>query len=182
MFTTFTLLVAVGGGCRLALSRVLRHRFSITLSLPPVLAGIILVLSGVPDWVRPVSLKRSLNFTTIALGAFRGKLGFLLQCRSYGEPNVLVVRSQTSWRKPTKSRPCWQEECSSFFATKKLRLLKSRRLPDSLAYRPMSKFAPQQTQTPRAQPVSTMTDASTKQKKLPSCLTPIASALLGVDV
>lgn len=68
MFTTFTLLVAVGGGCRLALSKVLRHRFSITPSLPPVLAGIILVLAGLPDWVRPVPFPFPLGLT----------LGFLL--------------------------------------------------------------------------------------------------------
>lgn len=66
--------------CRLmpdeACREVLRHARSLALpvvggsdgSLPPVLAGILLVLAGVPDWVRPIPFPFSLSLT----------LGFLL--------------------------------------------------------------------------------------------------------
>ncbi|MDU8928219.1 hypothetical protein RXV86_12550 [Alisedimentitalea sp. MJ-SS2] len=67
MLTTFTLLVAVGGGFRLALSWALKHRFGLQLSIPQGLATVLLVLSAIPDWLKPIPFPLSLGFTLGAL-------------------------------------------------------------------------------------------------------------------
>jgi len=54
MFTTFTLLTAVGVGLRLALSWGLARRFDVSLSVPQALAGALLVLASLPDWLKPL--------------------------------------------------------------------------------------------------------------------------------
>lgn len=67
MLTTFTLLAAVGVGFRLALSWALRRRFDLYLSVPQALAGAVLVLACLPDWVKPFPYPLPLSFTLGAL-------------------------------------------------------------------------------------------------------------------
>lgn len=54
MLTTFTLLTAAGVGFRLALAWGLRKRYNLRLTIPEVLAVVLLVLAGLPDWLRPI--------------------------------------------------------------------------------------------------------------------------------
>ncbi len=54
MLPTFTLLAAVGVCFRLALSWALKRRFNLYLSVPQAFAGAVLVLAGLPDWVKPL--------------------------------------------------------------------------------------------------------------------------------
>ena len=63
MFTTFTLLVAVGCSLRLALSWILRRRFDVGLSVPQALAGALVVLAGLPDLLKPFAYPLPLSFT-----------------------------------------------------------------------------------------------------------------------
>lgn len=63
MFTTFTLLLAVGCGFRLALSWALRRRFNLYLSVPQALAGAVVVLAGLPDFLKPFAYPLPLSFT-----------------------------------------------------------------------------------------------------------------------
>jgi hypothetical protein len=77
MFTTFTLLLAVGFSFRLALNWGLKRRFELWLSVPQALAGAIVVLAGLPDLLKPFAYPLPLSFT----------LGFLL-------PDLLLRRSR----------------------------------------------------------------------------------------
>ena len=63
MFTTFTLLVAVGVGLRVALSWGLRRRFALSLSVPQALACAILILACLPDWIKPLPYPFPLSVT-----------------------------------------------------------------------------------------------------------------------
>ena len=63
MFTTFTLLLAVGCGFRLALSWGLRRRFDVGLSIPQALAGALVVLAGLPDLLKPFAYPLPLSLT-----------------------------------------------------------------------------------------------------------------------
>jgi hypothetical protein len=63
MFTTFTLLLAVGCSLRLALSWVLRRRLNVGLSVPQALAGVLVVLAGLPDLLMPFPYPLPLSFT-----------------------------------------------------------------------------------------------------------------------
>jgi len=63
MFTTFTLLVAVGCSLRLALNWILRRRFAVGLSVPQALAGALVVLAGLPDFLQPLSFPIPLGMT-----------------------------------------------------------------------------------------------------------------------
>lgn len=63
MFTTFTLLLAVGCSFRLALSWVFRRRFDVGLSVPQALAGALVVLAGLPDILKPFAYALPLSFT-----------------------------------------------------------------------------------------------------------------------
>ena len=67
MFTTFTLLLAVGCGCRLALNWGLRRRFDLCLSVPQALAGALVVLAGLPDLLKPFAYPLPLSITLGAL-------------------------------------------------------------------------------------------------------------------
>lgn len=62
MFTTFTLLLAAGAGCRLALSLVLRRRFDLTIEIPQGLSVILVVLACLPRWASPVTIPVPLSF------------------------------------------------------------------------------------------------------------------------
>nr|WP_319948466.1 hypothetical protein [uncultured Shimia sp.] len=63
MFTTFTLLVAVGCGFRLALNWGLRRRFDLGLSVPQALASGLVVLAGLPDLIKPIAYPLPLSLT-----------------------------------------------------------------------------------------------------------------------
>lgn len=54
MFTHFTLLFVAGVGSRLAASWALRKSFEVNLSIPQILAALLLVLATLPGWLQPV--------------------------------------------------------------------------------------------------------------------------------
>ena len=53
MFTTFTALALAGGGLRLVLQWQLQRRWGISLAVPQILAGAIVVLAGLPSFLQP---------------------------------------------------------------------------------------------------------------------------------
>jgi hypothetical protein len=63
MFTTFTLLIAVGVCFRLALNWVLQRHFSVRFAAPQALAGALVVLAGLPDWLKPLPYPLPLSLT-----------------------------------------------------------------------------------------------------------------------
>ncbi len=63
MLTTFTLLVVTGGVLRLALIWGLHRRYQLDLSVPQALAGVLLMLAGLPDILKPFSFPLPLSFT-----------------------------------------------------------------------------------------------------------------------
>ncbi len=67
MFTTFTLLVAASGALRLALSWGLKRRFGFSFGVPQILAGALVVLSGLPDLIKPFAYPVPLSITLGAL-------------------------------------------------------------------------------------------------------------------
>lgn len=62
MLTTFTLLLAAGAGCRLALSMELRRRYDLTIEIPQGLSVILVVLACLPSWASPVTIPVPLGF------------------------------------------------------------------------------------------------------------------------
>ncbi|UOA33002.1 hypothetical protein DSM110093_02812 [Sulfitobacter sp. DSM 110093] len=67
MFTTFTLLIAVGVGFRLTLSWALRRKFDLSLAVPQAVAGAFLILACLPSWLQPITLPLPVSFTLGAL-------------------------------------------------------------------------------------------------------------------
>ena len=63
MLTTFTLLVVTGGILRLALDWGLHRRYQLDLSVPQALAGVLVMLAGLPDILKPFRLPLPLSFT-----------------------------------------------------------------------------------------------------------------------
>ncbi len=63
MLSTFPLLMAAGVGLRLALSHLLNHRYDVRLVVPPALAALLVVLSGLPGWLSPVCYPLPLSLT-----------------------------------------------------------------------------------------------------------------------
>ncbi len=57
MMTTFTLLALAGGALRVALNWVLRRYFGLSLSFPQGLAGVLLLLTALPEFISPFSLQ-----------------------------------------------------------------------------------------------------------------------------
>lgn len=62
MLTTFTLLLAAGAGCRLALSLALSRYSERTLEVPQALAVVLIVLACLPAWASPLALPVPLSF------------------------------------------------------------------------------------------------------------------------
>lgn len=62
MLTTFTLLVAAGGGFRLAVSWCLRKRYDLRLTISEALAALLLVLAGLPEWLSPIPFPLHFSF------------------------------------------------------------------------------------------------------------------------
>jgi hypothetical protein len=58
MLTTFTLLLAAGVGCRLALSLALSRYSDRALEVPQTLAIIVIVLACLPAWASPLALEQ----------------------------------------------------------------------------------------------------------------------------
>ena len=63
MFTTFTALALAGGGLRLVLEWQLKKRWGISLAVPQILAGAIVVLAGLPDFLKPFPFPIPLSLT-----------------------------------------------------------------------------------------------------------------------
>ena len=63
MFTTFTALALAGGGLRLVLQWQLRKRWDISLAVPQVLAGTLMVLAGLPSMLQPLPFPIPLSLT-----------------------------------------------------------------------------------------------------------------------
>ena len=63
MFTTFTALALAGGGLRLVLEWQLKRRWGISLAVPQILAGAIVVLAGLPDFLKPFPFPIPLSLT-----------------------------------------------------------------------------------------------------------------------
>ena len=61
MISTFVLLTVVGSVCRLGLNWVVRRKFRVSLGLPPILALALVVLTGLPDILSPVSINLPLG-------------------------------------------------------------------------------------------------------------------------
>ena len=76
MLTLFLLLAAAGGVLRLALQWQLKKRYGITIGIPRALAGALVVLAGLPDFLKPILFPVPLGLT----------IGLLL-------PDLLVRRS-----------------------------------------------------------------------------------------
>ena len=54
MFTTSTLLAVASGALRLGLTYAVWKRFGWLVTLPPVVAGLILGLAALPDLLKPI--------------------------------------------------------------------------------------------------------------------------------
>ena len=63
MLTLFLLLVAAGGVLRLALQWGVRKRWGITIGVPQALTGALVVLAGLPDFLKPIPFPVPLGVT-----------------------------------------------------------------------------------------------------------------------
>ena len=63
MFTTFTALVLAGGGLLLVLEWQLKRRWDISLAVPQALAGALVVLAGLPEFLKPLPFPVPLGLT-----------------------------------------------------------------------------------------------------------------------
>ena len=63
MFTTFTALALAGGALRLVLQWQLKRRWGISLAVPQILAGALVVLAGLPSILQPFPFPAPLSLT-----------------------------------------------------------------------------------------------------------------------
>ena len=63
MFTTFTALALAGGALRLVLEWQLKRRWGISLAVPQILAGTLVVLAGLPSILQPLPFPIPLSLT-----------------------------------------------------------------------------------------------------------------------
>ena len=63
MFTTFTALALAGGVLRLVLQWQLKRRWGISLAVPQILAGALVVLAGLPSFLQPLPFPVPLGLT-----------------------------------------------------------------------------------------------------------------------
>ena len=63
MFTTFTALALAGGALRFVLQWQLRKRWDISLAVPQILAGTLMVLAGLPSILQPFPFPVPLSLT-----------------------------------------------------------------------------------------------------------------------
>lgn len=63
MLTLFMLLAAAGGILRLALAWLLKQRWGVSIGVPQALAGALVVLAGLPEFIKPVPFPAPLGMT-----------------------------------------------------------------------------------------------------------------------
>ena len=63
MITLFVLLAFAGGVVRLALEWQLKKHWGITLGVPQALAGALVVLAGLPEFIKPIPFPVPLGLT-----------------------------------------------------------------------------------------------------------------------
>ena len=63
MLTLFTALALAGGALRLVLQWQLKKRWGISLCIPQVLAGALVVLAGLPEFIKPFPFPVPLGLT-----------------------------------------------------------------------------------------------------------------------
>jgi hypothetical protein len=63
MFTTFTALALAGGALRLVLQWQLRKSWYISLAVPQILAGALVVIAGLPSMLQPFPFPIPLSLT-----------------------------------------------------------------------------------------------------------------------
>ena len=63
MFTTFTALALAGGALRLVLQWQLKTRWGLSLAVPQILAGALVVLAGLPEFLKPLPFPVPLGLT-----------------------------------------------------------------------------------------------------------------------
>ncbi|MFY0617735.1 hypothetical protein [Shimia sp.] len=63
MFTSLMLLAVAELGFRLALAWGLRKQYDRRLAIPDLLALVLLVLAGLPDWLSPIQFPFPVSFT-----------------------------------------------------------------------------------------------------------------------
>ena len=71
MLTLFMLLAAAGGILRLALAWLLKQRWGVSIGVPQALAGALVVLAGLPEFIKPIPFPVPLGLT----------IGLLLRAR-----------------------------------------------------------------------------------------------------
>ena len=80
MISTFVLLTVVGGVCRLSLNWVVRRKFGVSLGLPPILALALIILTGLPDILSPVSINLPLSLIHISEPTRLGMISYAVFC------------------------------------------------------------------------------------------------------
>ena len=63
MLTLFMPLAAAGGILRLALAWLLKQRWGVSISVPQALAGALVVLAGLPEFIKPIPFPVPLGLT-----------------------------------------------------------------------------------------------------------------------
>ena len=63
MFTTFTALALAGGVLRFILEWQLKKRWEMSLGIPQVLAGALVILAGLPEFIKPFPFPVPLGLT-----------------------------------------------------------------------------------------------------------------------
>ena len=63
MLTLFTALALAGGALRLVLQWQLKKRWEMSLSIPQALAGALVVLAGLPEFIKPFPFPMPLSLT-----------------------------------------------------------------------------------------------------------------------
>ncbi|MDA8636537.1 hypothetical protein N9C22_02865 [Paracoccaceae bacterium] len=63
MLTLFMLLAAAGGILRLALAWLLKQRWGVSIGVPQALAGALVVLAGLPEFIKPIPFPVPLGLT-----------------------------------------------------------------------------------------------------------------------
>ena len=63
MLTLFMLLAAAGGILRLALALLLKQRWGVSIGVPQALAGALVVLAGLPEFIKPILFPVPLGLT-----------------------------------------------------------------------------------------------------------------------
>jgi len=63
MLTLFTALALAGGALRFVLQWQLRKRWDISLAVPQILAGALVVMAGLPEFIKPFPFPVPLSLT-----------------------------------------------------------------------------------------------------------------------